>query len=208
MWGRLARLEALKSCSVLVTPSLPGRLLPHGWWADGESICQLAQGSWCLCPTGRERSCEHQGQLHWGHCQRRGGKELEVLLAAPHDLACKGHPNLFDSTQNCPGSPVSASSIRGLQHPQGSVETLRRVPLLRTVPSGPPSSHQAPHPLGSPQAPVSVSLMPVLKACPACPLSEALSQAHAPSLNQSSQCCGEVGTNPTLWIRSREAQGC
>lgn len=167
IWGRLARLEALKSCSVLVIPSLPGRLLPQGWWAEGESICQLAQGSWCLCPTGRERSCEHQGQLHWGHCQRRGGKELEVLLAAPHDLACKGHPNLFDSTQNCPGSPVSASSIRGLQHPQGSVETLRRVPLLRTVPSGlPPTRHHIP---SGPPRPRSLSAL-CLSSRPALPV--------------------------------------
>lgn len=155
------------SSSFRSIPSLPGRLLPQGWWAEGESICQLAQGSWCLCPTGRERSCEHQGQLHWGHCQRRGGKELEVLLAAPHDLACKGHPNLFDSTQNCPGSPVSASSIRGLQHPQGSVETLRRVPLLRTVPSGlPPTRHHIP---SGPPRPRSLSAL-CLSSRPALPV--------------------------------------
>lgn len=86
----------------MVAPWLPGLLptlgglLPTGLDAEGESICQLALECWYLCSVRIERGCECQGGPCWGHYQRKHGNKLERLQAASHNLACKGHPNLFD----------------------------------------------------------------------------------------------------------------
>lgn len=185
----------------------PRRPLPQGSEGRAGTYLPAGQQSWCLCPAGT------QG-LQMPSCagvitREGGGNEQEGLWAVPHDFAHKGHPNLFDSRlrKAAPKPPWLPGAC--LQHPwapatQGLAGPCRFCAgsLSSHVASCPPSSHPGPAPLLVPPSASAASCSP--GALPCCPTCEVLGSRSSPP---SSQLCGEVGTNPILRIRGREAQG-
>ena len=96
-----------------------GGVLPAGQEGRGGSMCQLTWESWCLCPTGRDRSCECQGQTMQGSLPDQGvvmswkgcGQCPMTLLAKVTQTCLTPHSEQPQLSQ--PGCTVPASRIYG-----------------------------------------------------------------------------------------------